>query len=145
METERAFPEYTIKNPQTGYDAPCPDYKIPTPPPKQRRFSTLKGVSPDEPIVTNAHGGKQAESAYAFHLLDPDAMLAMAEVMQQGAEKYERDNWRKIPAEEHFNHMVVHWYAWLKGDRSDDHLAHMLTRAMMCYATARAEEKHDGR
>lgn len=102
---------------------------------------TVKGVSPDEPTVTNAWGGKQAESAYAFHLCDPDAMLAMAEVMKQGAEKYERDNWRKLPAEEHFNHMVIHWYAWLKGDRTDDHLAHMLTRAMMCYATARAEER----
>ena len=110
METKRTFQEYTIKNPQTGYDAPCPNYKIPTPPPKAGR-STLKGVSPDEPTATNAQGGKQAESAYAFHLCDPDAMLALAEVMQQGAEKYERDNWRKIPAEEHFNHMVVHWYA----------------------------------
>ena len=67
-------------------------------------------------------------------------MLALAEVMQHGAETYERDNWRKIPAEEHYNHMVIHWYAWLKGDRTDDHLGHMFTRAMMCYATAKAEE-----
>lgn len=29
----------------------------------------------------------------------------------------------------------------VKGDRTDDHLAHMLTRAMMCFATARAEER----
>ena len=29
----------------------------------------------------------------------------------------------------------------VKGDRTDDHLPHMLTRAMMCFATARTEEK----
>ena len=29
----------------------------------------------------------------------------------------------------------------VKGDRTDDHLARMLTRAMMCFATARAEER----
>lgn len=122
MGTEHVFPEYIVKNSQAGR-------------------SIVKGVSPDEPTVTNAQGGKQADSPYAFHLIDPDAMLAMAEVMKQGAEKYERDNWRKIPAEEHYSHMQAHWYAWLKGDRTDDHLAHMLTRAMMCFATARTEEK----
>lgn len=105
--------------------------------------NAVAGVSPDEPTVTNSQGGKQARSSYAFHLCDPDAMLSMARVMQEGSEKYTRDNWRKIPAEEHMNHMLIHWYAWLKGDRSDDHLAHMLTRAMMCYATAKEEAKLD--
>lgn len=102
----------------------------------------VAGVSPDEPIVTNSQGGKQARAMYAFHLLDTDAMLSIARVMQEGSDKYERDNWRKIPAEEHMNHMLIHWYAWIKGDRSDDHLAHMFTRAMMCYACAHAEDDH---
>ena len=96
----------------------------------------VKGISPDAEITVNEQGGKQSKSEYAFHLLDTDAMLAIAEVMKYGEGRYERDNWRKIPSEEHFNHMMVHYYAWLKGDRSDDHLAHMLCRAMMLYATA---------
>jgi len=100
----------------------------------------IKGVSPDAPIVTNAHGGKQSQTAYGFHLADTDAMLALAEVLQYGATRYARDNWRRIPAEEHFNHMLIHWYAWLKGDRSDDHLGHMFCRAMMTYATGKAED-----
>ena len=44
--------------------------------------------------------------------------------MQYGASRYERDNWRKIPAEEHFNHMMIHALAYLSGDTQDDHLGH---------------------
>ena len=102
---------------------------------------TVKNVSPDAETVTNAAGGKQSASAYAFHLCDTGALLALAETMQKGAAKYQRDNWRKIPFEEHFNHMLIHYYAWLSGDRSDDHLAHMFCRAMMLYATAKCEEE----
>ena len=101
----------------------------------------VKGVSPDTERETNAQGGKQSKSEYAFHLIDTDAILALAEVMRIGEQHYTRDNWRKIPSEDHFNHMLVHYYAWLKGDTSDDHLAHMLCRAMMVYATGKAEEQ----
>ncbi len=103
--------------------------------------NTIKGVSPEAETVTNQNGGMQSKTEYAFHLCDPDAMLALAETLQIGANKYERDNWRKIPSEEHFNHMVIHYYAWLKGDKSDNHLAHMLCRAMMLYAVGTEEEQ----
>jgi hypothetical protein len=76
----------------------------------------LKGVSPNAEIVANEHGGKQSKTAYGFHLIDADAILSLAEVLQYGASRYERDNWRKIPSEEHLNHMMIHYYAWLKGD-----------------------------
>lgn len=99
----------------------------------------LKGVSPDEEIVVNKAGGKQSKVEYGFHLLDADAMLSLAQVLQYGASRYARDNWRKIPSEEHFNHMMIHYYAWLKGDTQDDHLGHFFCRAMMLYATAIAE------
>ena len=102
----------------------------------QPQESVVKGVSPDAEIITNEKGGMQSKTAYGFHLIDTDAILALAEVLQYGASKYARDNWRKIPSEEHFNHMMIHYYAWLKGDRSDDHLGHMFCRAMMLYATA---------
>lgn len=100
----------------------------------------LKNVGKDAPIVVNEKGGKQSKTAYAFHLCDYDALLALAEVLQEGAERYERDNWRKIPSDEHFNHMLIHAIAYLKGDKQDDHLGHMFCRAMMFYATAKAEE-----
>lgn len=101
----------------------------------------LENVGADAPIVTNAAGGQQSKSAYAFHMMDYGALFALAKVLQYGAERYARDNWRKIPAEEHYNHMIIHSLAWLSGDRQDDHLGHMFCRAMMFYATAADEEK----
>lgn len=103
-------------------------------------MSELKGLSPDAEIVINTQGGKQSKVEYGFHLCDYDALFALAEVLQYGASRYERDNWRKIPAEEHFNHMLIHALAYLSGDTQDDHLGHMFCRAMMFYATAKAEE-----
>ena len=104
-------------------------------------MANIKGVSPDQPVVTNEQGGKQSQPAYAFHLCDYDALLKLAEVLQYGASRYERDNWRKIPASDHFNHMLIHALAYLKGDTQDDHLGHCFTRCMMFYATAKAEEE----
>jgi len=103
--------------------------------------TVIKGVSPDEPTIINAQGGKQSKTEYAFDLIYPDAILALAEVLKKGADKYGKDNWKNITAAENFNHMIVHYYAWLKGDRSDDHLAHMFTRAMMLYASAKQQER----
>jgi hypothetical protein len=61
----------------------------------------------------------------------------MCKVLHEGRIKYGSDeNWRKIPAREHWNHMVIHGFAWLAGDKSDDHLSHIMCRAMMLYATA---------
>lgn len=103
-------------------------------------MAELKGVSADAEIVTNEHGGKQSKTEYGFHLMDAGAILKLAEVLQYGASRYARDNWRKIPSEEHFNHMMIHYYAWLMGDRQDDHLGHFFCRAMMLFATGKAEE-----
>lgn len=104
-------------------------------------MSNLKGVGADAPIVINDKGGKQAEAQYAFNLIDRGALLSLAEVLAQGAKKYTRDNWRLIPAEEHFNHMMIHAMAALEGDTTDDHIGHMFCRAMMLYATFKAESR----
>lgn len=101
----------------------------------------IKGVGKDEPIVTNNKGGEQSKSSYAFHLIDRDALLAIAERLQFGQDKgYARDNWRLIDSEEHYNHMLIHYFAAVAGDTSDDHLAGFICRAMMCYATLKAEQ-----
>ncbi len=103
----------------------------------------MKGVSVDEPIVVNEKGGKQSKVNYAFHLIDKEALLSLAEVLARGAERYERDNWRKISSEEHYNHMMIHWMAYISGDKQDDHLGHFFTRAMMAYATAKQEKRNE--
>jgi hypothetical protein len=101
----------------------------------------LKGLSPNEPIVENEQGGKQAHTPYGFHLVDAKAMFKLAEVLAYGANKYERDNWKKISAEIHLNHALQHAYAWMAGDNQDDHAGHFFCRAMMFLAMAISESE----
>lgn len=95
----------------------------------------IKGISPDEPITTNERGGQQSATPYGFHLIDAPAMFALAKVLAEGAERYERDNWRKVDCEEHINHALQHIYAHMAGDTQDEHLEHAFCRLMMAVAT----------
>ena len=109
----------------------------------------ITGIQPDVPTVTNEQGGCQSATPYAFHFLPPNAMFAAASVAKYGAEKYRETyddrNYKKIPAEEHINHAVQHLYAYLAGDRTDDHLSHAILRAMFAYEVdhERREQDHD--
>jgi hypothetical protein len=96
--------------------------------------NTVNGVGKDAPTVTNENGAKQSKVLYRFDLLDPRAMFKMTEVLKEGAEKYGEDNWRGIPIQDHLNHMIIHAYAYLAGDKSDDHLSHIMCRAMFAQA-----------
>lgn len=68
-----------------------------------------------------------------------DSIIIIAKVLQEGADKYEPNNWRLIPQEEHINHALIHYIAYLKGDKQDDHLEHCMCRLMMAYATKVSE------
>ena len=94
----------------------------------------MKNLGPQAPVVENELGGKQSKLDYAFHLTDPLANFALAEVFAIGAAKYAADNWRLIPVEEHLNHLLTHINAHMAGDTQDDHLGHALCRAHMALA-----------
>jgi Domain of unknown function (DUF5664) len=95
----------------------------------------IQGAGPDAPITTNEHGGSQSHIPYRFDLIDGPALAEMAKVLSQGAEKYGVNNWRKIPeVETHLNHLIMHVYAYLAGDRTDDHLSHIMCRSMFAQA-----------
>lgn len=69
-----------------------------------------------------------------------DAVVEIGKVLQYGAEKYEANNWRLIPQEEHINHALIHYYAARVGDTQDQHIAHCLCRLMMAYATEKSDK-----
>lgn len=62
-------------------------------------------------------------------------LLAIGKVLKEGAGKYEANNWRLIPEEEHINHALIHLLAAALGDTQDDHIEHALCRLMMASAT----------
>lgn len=99
------------------------------------------GVGPDTPTRVSENGAKQSDIPYRFDLIDGNALAVIAKVLKTGAEKYGENVWRLMTIEEQLNHMIAHAYAYLSGDRSDDHLSHVACRALFALGTDRAEPK----
>lgn len=100
----------------------------------------IEGVGRDAAVVENAEGGKQSKVLYRFDLFDPAALFAVSGVLAEGAEKYGEWNWLKIPSQDHINHAIIHLYAHLAGDKSDDHLSHAMCRVMFALRKQNDEE-----
>ena len=94
----------------------------------------IRGIGPNVTIETNELGGKQSKSPYRFDLIDAPAIFDLAERLAYGAERYEDNNWRKIPERDHLNHALVHIFAHLGGDEQDKHLEAAFCRLMMALA-----------
>lgn len=79
----------------------------------------------------------------AIEAIEPDKdkiLLRIGTVLEEGAERYEPNNWRLIPQESHINHALIHLLASAMGDTQDNHLDHALCRLMMAFATSKSKE-----
>jgi hypothetical protein len=96
------------------------------------RVSTVSGRWPDD--VTKG-GGVHAHVEGRYDLVPPEAIRAIAVVMEEGV-KNGRDasNWRKVTLDVQINHALAHLVAHLMGEEDEDHLAHALTRLAMAVA-----------
>lgn len=99
-------------------------------------------ASKDAPTTTNEKGGSQSHIPVRFDLIDGKALFQQAKVLHEGAEKYGVDNWRLIPVEDHLNHLIMHAYAYLAGDQSDEHLSHIMCRATFAQAVHITNEEN---
>lgn len=98
----------------------------------------LAGVGADAPIETKPNGARQSAKRWRFDLLDAPAMFVLGRILDYGARKYTPNNWRGLSVEDHLNSAFMHGFAYLAGDRQDDHLGHFFCRAHMALAVALA-------
>jgi hypothetical protein len=85
-------------------------------------------------------GRKYDGNKLEYGLLPPLALEATVDVLTFGAQKYERDNWKKVPDSKrrYFDALERHVWAWKKGEKLDPesgkhHLAHALCCLMFLY------------
>lgn len=79
---------------------------------------------------TGAQRSKDVEG-YRFDLISYPALRVIAKVLHEGAQKYDAFNWEMgMPINDILIHAINHIYAFLDGDRSEDHLGHAFCNMM---------------
>ena len=93
---------------------------------KRTNFQPFTSIEDAQPEGRKLDGGKAIMGA-----IPPDAELAVARVLTFGAEKYARDNWRKVPDMDvrYMDAALRHLNAYRRGESVDSesgesHLAH---------------------
>ena len=90
--------------------------------------------------VTTTEGRKFDGGKLEYGLLPPLALEETVKVLTFGAQKYERDNWQKVPDSKrrYFDAMQRHVWSWKQGEQLDPesgihHLAHAMCCLMFLY------------
>ena len=90
---------------------------------------------------TATTGGRKFDgNKLEYGLIPPLAMKEMVRVLTFGAQKYERDNWKRVPDSKrrYFDALERHVWAWKMGEQLDPesgihHLAHAMCCLMFLY------------
>jgi hypothetical protein len=108
-------------------------------------LAKIRGVGPDVPIEADEKGYRSSPVPYRFDLMPGDALLHMAAIMAAGADSHGANNWRKGNVDNHLNKAMVHVFAYLAGDTSDNHVGHAAWRMMAALEVYLQDERAAGR
>lgn len=92
----------------------------------------VQPVKPVEPVAPVPGPGRKFDGGkLEYGLIPPLALKEMVKVLTFGAQKYERDNWKKVPDSKrrYFDALQRHVWAYKEGEQLDPesgihHLAH---------------------
>lgn len=101
-----------------------------------KAHTVIHGVGTDAPVAVSDNGAKQSALPYRFDLVDPTVLFSLANILAEGSAKYGEWNWRGIGVGDNLNHALTHIYAYLAGDKQDDHLGHAFCRLMFAKSVA---------
>jgi len=100
----------------------------------QKHLESIHAIAP------KIEGRKFDGGKLEYGLLPPLALEETVKVLTFGAQKYERDNWQKVPdaKRRYFDALQRHVWAWKKGEQIDPesgihHLAHTMCCLMFLY------------
>ena len=96
-------------------------------------MATAKEVKASQNATT---GGRKFDGGkLEYGLVPPLALKEMVKVLTFGAQKYERDNWQRVPDSKrrYFDALQRHLWAWKEGEELDPESGiHHLAHAMCC-------------
>ena len=108
-------------------------------PPAEEYGKEALNLQDATPVVTTT-GRKYDGGKLEYGLLPPFALEETVKVLTFGAQKYERDNWQKVPDSKrrYFDALQRHVWAWKRGEQIDPesgihHLAHAMCCLMFLY------------
>ena len=105
----------------------------------------MTGLDNNQRITTNDNGGMQHFRPYRAQALPPRALIEVSKVRYIGYSElgYDDDNYKSIPKEEHIGRALIHIFAYLAGDTSNNHLAHAATRILMALELEEIDKEHE--
>jgi hypothetical protein len=109
-------------------------------PPTEMTDSIVSTYHLNDTIESTQEGRKFDGGKLEYGLLPPFALEETVKVLTFGAQKYERDNWQKVPDSKrrYFDALQRHVWSWKQGEQIDPesgihHLAHAMCCLMFLY------------
>lgn len=98
------------------------------------------GGKTSDPSEVHPGGGVAGKVEYRMDLLDPTAILVIANIMHEGVKTHpDAGNWKRLPVNVHVNHALTHIMMYMAGSVTEDHLGRALTRLMMAVGIERSK------